>query len=148
MQDLYLHPCGKNYYLRFGLHYLVNFRERNTCYCSEAFPYILSWQGLGTMPSIEAMRLFVKILEVTDREVYSYLFKRLTWSIGLISSLLLIFYQEEDPGWYSRASNDIPDPVVDVQINVSFCILWDSMSNPWKILHISFAWLKKSIQIF
>uniref|UniRef100_A0A1J3JXX6 Acyl-CoA-binding domain-containing protein 4 n=1 Tax=Noccaea caerulescens TaxID=107243 RepID=A0A1J3JXX6_NOCCA len=46
-----------------------------------------SWQGLGTMPSIEAMRLFVKILE------------------------------EEDPGWYSRASNDIPDPVVDVQIN-------------------------------
>ncbi|KAL1211720.1 Acyl-CoA-binding domain-containing protein 4 [Cardamine amara subsp. amara] len=46
-----------------------------------------SWQGLGTMPSIEAMRLFVKILE------------------------------EEDPGWYSRASNDIPDPVVDVEIN-------------------------------
>ncbi|KAG7580790.1 Acyl-CoA-binding protein ACBP [Arabidopsis suecica] len=46
-----------------------------------------SWQGLGTMPSIEAMRLFVKILE------------------------------EDDPGWYSRASNDIPDPVVDVQIN-------------------------------
>ncbi|CAE5966220.1 unnamed protein product [Arabidopsis arenosa] len=35
--------------------------------------------GLGTMPSIEAMRLFVKILE------------------------------EDDPGWYSRASNDIPD---------------------------------------
>ncbi|CAH2055027.1 unnamed protein product [Thlaspi arvense] len=48
-----------------------------------------SWQGLGTMPSIEAMRLFVKILE------------------------------EEDPGWYSRASNDIPDPVVDVQINTT-----------------------------
>ncbi|CAN8269658.1 unnamed protein product [Cochlearia groenlandica] len=46
-----------------------------------------SWQGLGTMPSIEAMRLFVKILE------------------------------EEDPGWYSRASNDIPDHVVDVPIN-------------------------------
>ncbi|EOA30036.1 hypothetical protein CARUB_v10013146mg [Capsella rubella] len=48
-----------------------------------------SWKGLGTMPSIEAMRLFVKILE------------------------------EEDPGWYSRASNDIPDPVVDVQINTT-----------------------------
>ncbi|NP_001302745.1 acyl-CoA-binding domain-containing protein 4 [Brassica napus] len=46
-----------------------------------------SWQGLGTMPSMEAMRLFVKILE------------------------------EDDPTWYSRASKDIPDPVVDVQIN-------------------------------
>ncbi|XP_018433399.2 acyl-CoA-binding domain-containing protein 4-like isoform X2 [Raphanus sativus] len=46
-----------------------------------------SWQGLGTMPSIEAMRLFVKILE------------------------------EEHPSWYSSASNDIPDPAVDVQIN-------------------------------
>nr|VDD53306.1 unnamed protein product [Brassica oleracea] len=46
-----------------------------------------SWQGLGAMPSIEAMRLFVKVLE------------------------------EENPSWYSRASNDIPDPVVDVQIN-------------------------------
>jgi hypothetical protein len=61
------------------------------------------------MPSIEAMRLFVKILE------------------------------EDDPGWYSRASNDIPDPVVDVQINVSFGIPWDSMSKPWELLHISFA---------
>ncbi|XP_033146676.1 acyl-CoA-binding domain-containing protein 4 isoform X3 [Brassica rapa] len=39
------------------------------------------------MPSIEAMRLFVKVLE------------------------------EENPSWYSRASNDIPDPVVDVQIS-------------------------------
>ncbi|KAH0933867.1 hypothetical protein HID58_010984 [Brassica napus] len=46
-----------------------------------------SWQGLGTMPSIEAMRLFVKILE------------------------------EENPDWYSREFTDIPDPVVDVQIN-------------------------------
>ncbi|KAF3602396.1 hypothetical protein F2Q69_00039175 [Brassica cretica] len=48
-----------------------------------------SWQGLGAMPSIEAMRLFVKVLE------------------------------EENPSWYSRASNDIPDPVVDVQINTT-----------------------------
>ncbi|CAG7890913.1 unnamed protein product [Brassica rapa] len=48
-----------------------------------------SWQGLGTMPSIEAMRLFVKVLE------------------------------EENPSWYSRASNDIPDPVVDVQISTT-----------------------------
>ncbi|KAL0744348.1 hypothetical protein Bca4012_085861 [Brassica carinata] len=48
-----------------------------------------SWQGLGTMPSIEAMRLFVKILE------------------------------EDDPTWYSRASKDIPDPVVDVQVNTT-----------------------------
>ncbi|EOA22209.1 hypothetical protein CARUB_v10002793mg [Capsella rubella] len=46
-----------------------------------------SWQGLGTMPSIEAMRLFVKILE------------------------------EEDPGWYPRASNSVPDTAVDFQIN-------------------------------
>uniref|UniRef100_A0A0D3B9S9 ACB domain-containing protein n=1 Tax=Brassica oleracea var. oleracea TaxID=109376 RepID=A0A0D3B9S9_BRAOL len=46
-----------------------------------------SWQGLGTMPSIEAMRLFVKILE------------------------------EENPDWYSSEFTDIPDPVVDVQIN-------------------------------
>ncbi|KAL8205926.1 hypothetical protein R6Q57_009477 [Mikania cordata] len=46
-----------------------------------------SWNGLGNMASIEAMRLFVKILE------------------------------EEDPGWYSRVSNFISDPVVDVQMN-------------------------------
>lgn len=46
-----------------------------------------SWNGLGNMASIEAMRLFVKILE------------------------------EEDPGWYSRASNFIPEPVVDVEMN-------------------------------
>ncbi|XP_076921908.1 acyl-CoA-binding domain-containing protein 6-like, partial [Bidens hawaiensis] len=46
-----------------------------------------SWHGLGNMASIEAMRLFVKILE------------------------------EEDPGWYSRASNFISDPVVDVEMN-------------------------------
>ncbi|KAI3810533.1 hypothetical protein L1987_20150 [Smallanthus sonchifolius] len=48
-----------------------------------------SWNGLGNMASIEAMRLFVKILE------------------------------EEDPGWYSRASNFISDPVVDVEMNHS-----------------------------
>ncbi|KAM7273404.1 hypothetical protein ACFE04_028068 [Oxalis oulophora] len=46
-----------------------------------------SWQGLGTMASTEAMRLFVKILE------------------------------EEDPGWYYRASNFVTDSVVDVQMN-------------------------------
>ncbi|KAD3067443.1 hypothetical protein R6Q59_018487 [Mikania micrantha] len=46
-----------------------------------------SWNGLGNMASIEAMRLFVKILE------------------------------EEDPGWYSRVSNFISDPVVDVEMN-------------------------------
>ncbi|WCJ43121.1 Acyl-CoA-binding domain-containing protein 4 [Euphorbia peplus] len=44
-----------------------------------------SWQGLGNMASTEAMRLFVKILE------------------------------EEDPGWYSRASNFVPEPVLDMQ---------------------------------
>ncbi|XVF41893.1 hypothetical protein PTKIN_Ptkin01aG0316900 [Pterospermum kingtungense] len=46
-----------------------------------------SWQQLGNMVSTEAMRLFVKILE------------------------------EEEPGWYSRASNSVFEPVVDVQMN-------------------------------
>ncbi|XP_031131140.1 acyl-CoA-binding domain-containing protein 4-like [Ipomoea triloba] len=46
-----------------------------------------SWNGLGNMASTEAMRLFVKILE------------------------------EEDPGWYSRASNFSVEPVVDVEMN-------------------------------
>ncbi|XP_073141444.1 acyl-CoA-binding domain-containing protein 4-like isoform X2 [Henckelia pumila] len=46
-----------------------------------------SWTGLGKMVSTEAMRLFVKILE------------------------------EEDPGWYSRVSDFVPEPVVDVEIN-------------------------------
>ncbi|KAG6702200.1 hypothetical protein I3842_07G020800 [Carya illinoinensis] len=46
-----------------------------------------SWSGLGNMSSTEAMRLFVKILE------------------------------EEDPSWYSRASNFVAEPVMDVQMN-------------------------------
>ncbi|XP_051130808.1 acyl-CoA-binding domain-containing protein 4-like isoform X1 [Andrographis paniculata] len=46
-----------------------------------------SWNGLGDMPSTEAMRLFVKILE------------------------------EEDPGWYSRVSNNVVEPMVDVKMN-------------------------------
>ncbi|KAK7284365.1 hypothetical protein RJT34_19110 [Clitoria ternatea] len=46
-----------------------------------------SWNQLGNMSSTEAMRLFVKILE------------------------------EEDPGWYSRASNSVEEPVIDVQMN-------------------------------
>ncbi|KAG8472780.1 hypothetical protein CXB51_034659 [Gossypium anomalum] len=46
-----------------------------------------SWQQLGNMVSTEAMRLFVKILE------------------------------EEEPGWYSRASNTVSEPVIDVQMN-------------------------------
>ncbi|KAK7397194.1 hypothetical protein VNO78_18361 [Psophocarpus tetragonolobus] len=46
-----------------------------------------SWNQLGNMSSTEAMRLFVKILE------------------------------EEDPGWYSRASNSVLEPVIDVQMN-------------------------------
>ncbi|KAH1071509.1 hypothetical protein AAZX31_03G216400 [Glycine max] len=48
-----------------------------------------SWNQLGNMSSTEAMRLFVKILE------------------------------EEDPGWYSRASNSVVEPVIDVQMNNS-----------------------------
>ncbi|KAF2316865.1 hypothetical protein GH714_042206 [Hevea brasiliensis] len=47
-----------------------------------------SWNGLANMPPTEAMRLFVKILE------------------------------EEDPGWYSRASNFVSEPVLDIQTNV------------------------------
>ncbi|GAB2277474.1 acyl-CoA-binding domain-containing protein 4 [Dionaea muscipula] len=46
-----------------------------------------SWHGLGTMASVEAMRLFVKILE------------------------------EEDPGWYCRASESVADSVVDLEVN-------------------------------
>ncbi|XP_009791118.1 acyl-CoA-binding domain-containing protein 4 [Nicotiana sylvestris] len=46
-----------------------------------------SWNGLGNMASTEAMRLFVKILE------------------------------EEDPGWYSRASNFVSEPAVQVEKN-------------------------------
>ncbi|GMH13152.1 hypothetical protein Nepgr_014993 [Nepenthes gracilis] len=46
-----------------------------------------SWHGLGNMPSTEAMRLFVKILE------------------------------EEDPGWYPRASNSVADPVLNEEMN-------------------------------
>ncbi|KAF8097971.1 hypothetical protein N665_0278s0032 [Sinapis alba] len=46
-----------------------------------------SWQGLGTMSSIEAMRHFVKILE------------------------------EGDPSWYPRSPNSVPEPAVDVQIS-------------------------------
>ncbi|KAI6684909.1 hypothetical protein NL676_030822 [Syzygium grande] len=47
-----------------------------------------SWNGLGNMASTEAMRLFVKILE------------------------------EEDPGWYSRASNYVSEPVSEPVVNV------------------------------
>ncbi|CAN6715069.1 unnamed protein product [Malus baccata var. baccata] len=46
-----------------------------------------SWKKISDMASTEAMRLFVKILE------------------------------EEDPGWYSRASNFVSEAVVDVQMN-------------------------------
>ncbi|KAK4739265.1 hypothetical protein R3W88_002962 [Solanum pinnatisectum] len=46
-----------------------------------------SWNGLGNMASTEAMRLFVKILE------------------------------EEDPGWYSRASNFVSEPAVQGEKN-------------------------------
>jgi len=46
-----------------------------------------SWHGLGSMPSAEAMRLFVKILE------------------------------EEDPGWYSRVPEFNSEPVVDIQMH-------------------------------
>ncbi|GAA0165119.1 hypothetical protein LIER_20601 [Lithospermum erythrorhizon] len=46
-----------------------------------------SWSGLGNMASTEAMRLFVKILE------------------------------EEHPGWYSRVSNIVANPIVNVEMD-------------------------------
>ncbi|KMZ62161.1 Acyl-CoA Binding Protein [Zostera marina] len=46
-----------------------------------------SWSGLGNMPSTEAMRLFVKLLE------------------------------EEDPSWYSRVHQDNVDQSLGVEIN-------------------------------
>ncbi|KAG1326302.1 Acyl-CoA-binding domain-containing protein 6 [Cocos nucifera] len=46
-----------------------------------------SWHGLGNMPSAEAMRLFVKILE------------------------------EEDPAWYSKVPEFTVEPIVDVEMN-------------------------------
>ncbi|KAG2284043.1 hypothetical protein Bca52824_055263 [Brassica carinata] len=46
-----------------------------------------SWQGLGTMPFIEAKRHFVKILE------------------------------EGDSSWYPNPPNSVPDPAIDVQIS-------------------------------
>ncbi|MBA0699240.1 hypothetical protein Goari_000893, partial [Gossypium aridum] len=52
-----------------------------------ASSFAAGWQQLGNMVSTEAMRLFVKILE------------------------------EEEPGWYSRASNSVSEPVIDVQMN-------------------------------
>lgn len=45
-----------------------------------------SWNSLGNMPSQEAMRLFVKILE------------------------------EEDPAWYSKVPESAPEPVVEVEV--------------------------------
>ncbi|CAK7340669.1 unnamed protein product [Dovyalis caffra] len=49
--------------------------------------FVEGWQGLGNMASAEAMRLFVKILE------------------------------EDDPSWYSRASNSISESFTDTQVN-------------------------------
>ncbi|KAJ7973349.1 acyl-CoA-binding domain-containing protein 4 [Quillaja saponaria] len=49
-----------------------------------------SWNQLGNMSHTEAMRLFVKILE------------------------------EEDPGWYSRASNSFVEPIMDEPINQNY----------------------------
>nr|XP_029116763.1 acyl-CoA-binding domain-containing protein 6 isoform X2 [Elaeis guineensis] len=46
-----------------------------------------SWHGLGNMPSAEAMRLFVKILE------------------------------EEDPAWYSKVPEFNVEPIVDVEMH-------------------------------
>ncbi|KAK3041978.1 hypothetical protein RJ639_002286 [Escallonia herrerae] len=50
----------------------------------------VSWDGLGNMAPTEAMRLFVKILE------------------------------EEDPGWYSKVSHLVAEPVRDVEMNHSY----------------------------
>lgn len=67
------------------------------------------------MASTEAMRLFVKILEVSAKPtalvvIKDYYRKNLTFTF---------LEQEEDPGWYSRASNFVPEPVQDMEMNVS-----------------------------
>lgn len=66
------------------------------------------------MASTEAMRLFVKILEVSVKPtaliLKHYYKKNLTFTF---------LEQEEDPGWYSRASNFVPEPVQDIEMNVS-----------------------------
>ena len=36
---------------------------------------------------------------------------------------VLVFWQEEDPGWYSRVPEFNPEPVVDIQMHVSHAIL-------------------------
>lgn len=36
---------------------------------------------------------------------------------------VLVFWQEEDPGWYSRVPEFNPEPVVDIQMHVSHAIV-------------------------
>ncbi|KAF5957576.1 hypothetical protein HYC85_004801 [Camellia sinensis] len=66
---------------------ILSLKDVEDCQFCFGFWAAYGWHGLGNMASTEAMRLFVKILE------------------------------EEDPGWYSRASNFVAEPVVDVEIN-------------------------------
>lgn len=83
--------------------------KSSSCWCS--------WNQLGNMSSTEAMRLFVKILEVMQIKSFPSIF---LWNGSWLLLFLFSFVvQEEDPGWYSRASNSVADPVIDVQMNVS-----------------------------
>lgn len=104
------------YKVRISVHLVLLFKSWVCCFTR--YSSLCSWQGLGTMASTEAMRLFVKILEVWAN-----------WSFQLILCLLnlleasYVFHsseQEEDPGWYSRVSNFVAEPVLDVEVNVSF----------------------------
>ena len=67
------------------------------------------------MPSAEAMRLFVKILEVWMITWYCSVYGAM--QIYLID--VLVSWQEEDPGWYSRVPEFNSEPVVDIQMHVS-----------------------------
>lgn len=69
------------------------------------------------MASTEAMRLFVKILEVRSKLVILYLITVLL-NKTITSQVCHFSGQEEDPGWYSRASHFVSEPVVDVEMHV------------------------------
>lgn len=65
------------------------------------------------MASTEAMRLFVKILEVC-----SYLTVAYVVNVTRIF-IILAFFQEEEPTWYSRVPQVAEEPSVDVEMFVS-----------------------------
>lgn len=55
-------------------------------------------------------------------------------------SLFFNSCQEEEPGWYSRASDSVSEPVLDVQMNVSmllFSQFWlCNYHFPWSVISL------------